>query len=165
MDYSVLFDLIITRSEANEVIRQLEALAESLYEIKNSVEENMDKILTQEVKEALRRVCRENGVDFKNVLAFQKFLENLKEALASLPAAKLTFAFEPKAGTVKKIAVWLENNLKEKVLIETEVNPAIVGGLLIEFKGNYKDYSLRNKLEVFFQKTNFTKISNFNSEL
>jgi len=155
MNCSALLNLMTTRTEANEITKQLETLTESLYEVKSSVEKNMDKILTQEVKEALKQVCRENEVDFKNVLAFQKFLENLKLTVAALPAARLTFAFEPKASTIKKIGLWMENNLKEKILVETEVNPAIVGGLLIEFNGNYKDYSLREKLSSYFKGNNF----------
>ncbi|MGI5826508.1 MAG: F0F1 ATP synthase subunit delta [Patescibacteria group bacterium] len=151
MEYSVILDLVNTKSEANDLIKQLDGLIESLYEVKGSVESKMNKNLTQELKEALLKVCRKNKVDLNNAIAFQKFLESLKIAVQKIPLAKLSFAFEPNGDIIKKIASWIAVNLKEKVLIEIEVNPAIIGGLLIEFNGNYKDYSLRNKLSDFFK--------------
>ena len=152
-NFQEILDLIATKSEANELIKQLDRLIESLYEIKGSVNSKMDNILTQELKEAVLKVCLKNKVNLKSAVTFQKFLEDLKGEIQSLPTATLTFAFQPRGETVKKIAAWTGTNLRKKVLVQIAVEPRIIGGLLVEFEGKYSDHSLRGKLDSYFQKT------------
>ena len=64
-----------------------------------------------------------------------------------LPVLKIHLAFLPTPSFIKELSDWLKRNLKRKVLLDVEVNPAIVGGAILEYKGKYLDLSLRRELE------------------
>ncbi|KKR86200.1 MAG: hypothetical protein UU34_C0019G0008 [Candidatus Curtissbacteria bacterium GW2011_GWA1_41_11] len=69
------------------------------------------------------------------------FLSNLAGFLDGIDKITLTLAFEPSVDFQKEIVLWLENNLGRKIVVDFVVHEGIIGGLVIEYHGKYKDYS------------------------
>lgn len=75
------------------------------------------------------------------------FLQLLKKYLTSLPKIKIEIAFEPERKTLKKISQWFKENLKKKVILDLKINPKIIGGVKIEYRGKWRDFSLAKKIK------------------
>jgi len=81
------------------------------------------------------------------------FLVELSGFLDGIDKITLTLAFEPSAGFQKEIVLWLEKNLGKKVVCDFVVNEGIIGGLIIEYHGKYKDYSKAAEIESQMRRT------------
>ena len=75
------------------------------------------------------------------------FFAELSEFLNGVDKITLTLAFEPSLDFQKEIALWLEKNLGNKVVADFVVDEKIIGGLVIECHGKYKDYSKAQEIE------------------
>ena len=75
------------------------------------------------------------------------FLAELAGFLDGIDKITLTLAFEPSVDFQKEIALWLETNLGTKVVCDFAVAEGIIGGLVIEYHGKYKDYSKAAEIE------------------
>lgn len=70
-----------------------------------------------------------------------------------MSAEKLTLriAVKPTKELAWKIRSWLEKNLGEKVDLDFIVEPNLIGGAIIEFRGRYGDYSVLKKISADFK--------------
>ena len=78
------------------------------------------------------------------------FLAGLGRFLDGIDKITLTLAFEPSLDFQKEIALRLEKNLGRKVVSDFIVDEAIIGGLIIEYRGKYKDYSKAAEINLTF---------------
>ncbi len=81
-------------------------------------------------------------------------LRSIEEYLKTLPSVHLTIAFHPSREFLKHLASFF-NNLEKKVLLDVYVNPQIVGGVVFEYLGNYRDYSLSRELDSLGKDSTF----------
>jgi len=84
---------------------------------------------------------------YSNKEKILKELEETKDELLKLPVLKIQLAFLPTPSFIKELSDWFKKNLKKRVLLDIEVNPTIVGGLILEYKGRYLDLSLKKEIE------------------
>lgn len=73
--------------------------------------------------------------------------KELEKYLRSLPEIKLEIAFSPENNFLEKISQWLEKELGQKIILDLTVNPKIVGGAIIEYQGNWRDFSLAKEID------------------
>lgn len=76
------------------------------------------------------------------------FLELLKKFLISLPKVKLELAIDPERETLIKISDWFEKEVGKKFILDLKTNPKILGGAIIEYNGQWRDFSLAKKLKT-----------------
>ena len=72
-----------------------------------------------------------------------KTFENTEATLDTLKPLIIYIAFPPTEELIAQIGFFLRNNLKNHKLFEIRVDPNLVAGCALSFKGIYKDYSLR----------------------
>lgn len=77
-----------------------------------------------------------------------KFLSDIGKFLSDIDKVTLTLAFEPSFDFQKEIVLWLNKNLGRKVVAEFVVDDGIIGGLVIEYMGKYKDYSKASEVNM-----------------
>jgi len=124
-------------SQAQEVaFRQGEALLSE--KLKGKISEGLKNFFEK---------MEEKGMLSKNPEQQSSFLEKIKKYLLSLPEVKLEIAFSPSSDFLKKINLWFKEELGQKVILDLTVNPKIVGGAIIEYQGNWQDYSLAKKID------------------
>jgi len=116
--------------------------------------------LSEKIKGKVREKFREfiKRMEDKEILSQnptqqRSFLEKLKKYLSSLPEVKLEIAFSPSNEFLKKINQWFNEKLAQKVILDLTINPKIVGGIVIEYKGNWRDYSLAKRIDKLIEKS------------
>lgn len=79
-------------------------------------------------------------------------LEKLSQDVKALPHLIIFVPFDIPEEDVNKIGIWLRTNTKQKFVFETKIDPDLIGGCALSYKGIYKDFSLRLKIEENKQK-------------
>ena len=102
--------------------------------------------ISEELKNFFERM-EKKGMLSKNPEQQYSFLEKIKKYLLSLSEVKLEIAFSPSNDFLKEISLWFEKELGQKVILDLTVNPKIVGGAIIEYQGNWRDYSLAREID------------------
>ena len=75
--------------------------------------------------------------------------EYAQEALAvagELPVMEITLAYEPVPAGIRRIVEKLRELSGQLYIVSILVNPAILGGMVGVVRGEFRDYSLSNKL-------------------
>ena len=49
--------------------------------------------------------------------------------------------------SLEKISQWFEKELGQKIILDLSINPKIVGGVIIEYQGNWRDFSLEKEID------------------
>ena len=150
--YLDIIDLIQTKSQADTYLSEIELLRNSLYNVKDTVDEKMGKYLSQSLKERILSQCGKGGINSKNDKEFGHFLDGLKTTIQGLKKVTLHIAFEPKSDTIKTIFSWFSVNHKERLIIDVLVDKDLVGGAIIDFEGKHKEVTLKHALEEKFKK-------------
>lgn len=136
------------KTKEKEVEKERWALEEERIKIEKEKWELKEKL--KENKENLEKIKSLKGE--RNIRELLFFLEFLRDNLTSFNKVNLQIAFDPSEKIISKISQWFEENLKEKVILNFEINPRIIGGVIVEYKGKIFDFSLKSQLKKELKK-------------
>lgn len=90
--------------------------------------------------------------DYKSVRinTLDKIIElkdTLEQELKKLDCVKVTLAISPTIGILDSLDNFFKKNINKKVIFDIEVDPKIIGGLVVSLNGNYGDFSVLRKIE------------------
>lgn len=78
---------------------------------------------------------------------YARLNEYVEDFMRGTQALSIYFVFVPEDAQIKEIGGWLRTNLKNpRLLFQVKVDPALIGGCAIAYKGVFKDYSLRARI-------------------
>ncbi len=143
---------ITTKEDLYEFIDLLDTLVENAFKKGSSFSKTLDKASGQKFSAAIKRIG--NG---KSPEQIQDILNKLKQEAEKVNFLSLTIAIEPSEELLTSLSKWAEKNFDNKVIFDITVNPDIVGGAIVTYKGNYRDESLKKTLEESFGKKEFIK--------
>jgi|SRR3989344_4817887 len=86
-------------------------------------------------KKVLSAITKEN---FNEVFKF------LEEKITS--GLVLYLAFPAEEAQIKEIGQWLRKNINGQLIFDVKVDPSLIGGCALVYKGVYKDFSLKGKI-------------------
>ncbi len=139
------YGFIKTVDEREEIKSLIQELRESLFKkegfgriLKNKVPLKYSPLINSYVKSTLGKE------------GFEGSLESLEEYLKNLKEINITLAFEPSEKTIDKIYTWVTKNVGTDVILNLAIQPDILGGAILSYKGLYFDYSLEKKLNAAF---------------
>lgn len=112
-----------------------------------TIKQNLDFITFNKLKEDFQIL----NFSLNSQANLETYLNQVEEAIKKIKILKLTVATAPTQATIDEIYYWINNTLGLDVLLDLSINSSIIGGLLIEFDGKYKDYSLKPKLDDFLE--------------
>ena len=142
MAYPNILSTIKTVEDRNRLYSEIEVVSAAIYK-----EGELMKVLSSQVSRTLaEHIGNETSTE-----ALSRKISDLKKSLDGLVVVKLTLAFEPSTSTIDKILAFLRQNLGEKTILEVKFESKILGGVIFEFKGLYKDYTLKSRLEEVFR--------------
>lgn len=118
------------------------ALEEERIKIEKEKWELKEKL--KKLKEDLEKLNLEKREDEKKEIFF--FLRTIRDHLLSLPQISVEVAFNLPEKTILKIINWFEENLKKKFILNFKVNPKIIGGAILEYKGKIFNLSLLKEI-------------------
>ncbi len=74
------------------------------------------------------------------------FLQLLRKHITLLPQVRMEVSFHPDEIMIDRMDGWLKRELGRKTVIDLMVNPAVVGGAMIEYEGVRTDLSIGSKI-------------------
>ncbi|OGH19174.1 MAG: hypothetical protein A2868_00020 [Candidatus Levybacteria bacterium RIFCSPHIGHO2_01_FULL_40_15b] len=142
MAYPNILSTIKTVEDRNRLYSEIEVVSAAIYK-----EGELMKVLSSQVSRTLaEHIGNETSTE-----ALSRKISDLKKSLDGLVVVKLTLAFEPSTSTIDKILAFLRQNFGEQTILELRFESKILGGVIFEFKGLYKDYTLKSRLEEVFR--------------
>ena len=130
-------------------------VSDDLKDLAKLIDQVIDLVYVEDRKTLIEKLSGKLPQDFFDIISslFEKkilsdnFKENqnyfisLKSYLTNIPTVGLTIAFNPSVEFAKTLSLWFEENLGKKVVCDLIVREEIIAGVLIEYRGKYKDYS------------------------
>ena len=111
----------LTKDQVDVLKQELDVLVSSKYQSKKN----------EVVRNTTLQELEKRGGDIEN---WKKELENLK-------SIKLTLAYEPTRTNILTFSNWTKKNVAEDVILDINIDPKLVAGAQIVWKGKYQDYS------------------------
>jgi F0F1-type ATP synthase delta subunit len=149
-DFSEFFK---TKLEANDFANRLATIAEKLYETNFNLEKTLLDQFGLNKKDRLMILLRNNNISVESNVALKQFFDLVQEKVAALPVLTMTLAFEPKQQTLEALSQWFMLNLNKQVLFEITVDPSLIAGATLTYKGKFLDYSIRSTFQQIFNDT------------
>ncbi len=143
MDELDLSDFFQTKDQANDCIIRLGTLSEKIYNTNFNLEKELTREFGIKKKDAFIKLLRDNNIDTKSNSVLKAFLNTVIEKAKNLPLLSLTVAFAPKEQTLKALSQWCLLNINKQALFDITVDPNLIAGAVVNFKGKSMDFSMR----------------------
>ena len=140
-----------TKSQATDFVTRISALSERVYQVKFDMERDLTDSIGMQKKDAFLLLLHHNNINTSSPTALKEFLKKIIEEIYDLPILTLSLAFEPNAKTLLALSEWCIVNLKKQLLFEITVDPSIVAGSILSFKGKYADYSSKTTVAAIIE--------------
>lgn len=73
---------------------------------------------------------------------------NLEQAVAKLPTLTMYLTFEPDDNTLTQIGTFVRKNFGQTLLLDIKLDPKLIAGTALVWRGILKDYSIKARIEV-----------------
>lgn len=104
------------------------------------------------IKQVRQRIAAAFRLDFKGYeQSTEQFLAEVKQVVANLPEMDITVAHELTVAEYAALADKVRQVAGSPLVLSVSVNPFILAGMQLSYRGKYGDYSLRRKLEAEFE--------------
>ncbi len=147
-----LFDTVYTKKDLQLFYKEIDQLVDSMFKGQEELEEKMDKILSVDKKKNLFEYLKTSGVKPSSIISVKQELQKIKKMGDALPVVNLVLAVEPTYGIIKNISLWFTKRFGHKVIIDLSLERKLLGGAFISFNGLYKDYTLRTRVDKYFNR-------------
>lgn len=139
------------------LIDQLDSINKELYH-------NQEGTITQKLKgkllvsiESIFVWLEQNNLEPSGDGEQRAFIEEIGNYLKKVPQVKTTLAFEPDDQFSAKLNDQISSLVGQRIILDIEVNHHIVGGVVLEYQGKHRDYSVEPKVDQYLKE----KLSNF----
>lgn len=144
--FSNILSTIKTTSDLDKLKDELDLLKDSVYQ---SGESSFQKVLKSQVRSKISTEISEEISKLE--INISEYLESLDKKLDNFEAVKITLAIEPTELTVEKMHNFISSAINKDTALEITINPHLVGGVVISYKGEYRDFSLAKLIELEFE--------------
>lgn len=77
-----------------------------------------------------------------------QILADIEKQIGNLKNLTIYLTFEPDETTLAQLGIYVRNSFGPTILLDTKVDPSLIAGTALVWKGIYRDYSLRARLEA-----------------
>lgn len=145
-----ILEYLQTRSDLVALEEKLNILSDTFGKVTTNheqvIKETLDFITFNKLNEDFQML----NLNLNSQEDFENYLELIQRKLTQLKVLKITTAIVPTKETVDEIFYWAQNALSKSILLDLNTDPTLIGGIIVEYQGKYKDYSFKKKLENFF---------------
>ncbi len=152
-DILIYFDLITsikTTKEKDDLSSEIEDLLVSIFKASGQSFDDILKTIRIDTAEKINDAFRKSGLDSKNKEQIRNFLLTLIHLLTKFKIIRVTLAIEPTQQTIGNIHNWISANLGQEYILDIETDPEVLGGAIIVFKGEYRDFTIKKNIETVF---------------
>lgn len=140
-------DFLLTKEEAVGVIEVLDEVAQKLYNAHSNIERTLADLLPLSYKDKIIELAKGAEISLSDKKSAGEFLSMLAATIKKIPVVRLHLAFNPTEENIQAFSGWILQCLKKHVLLDIVVEERILGGIVLEVEGIYKDYSLKKIIE------------------
>jgi hypothetical protein len=144
IDFSEFFS---TKTEANDFLTTLTTITDTIFQTGFHLETALSEKFGVTISDRLLSLMRQNNINIQSRDELKIFLQKMHDTISILPVLSLTVAFEPQGRTLKALSEWFVINIKKQVLFDFTVDPKLVAGATLTYKGKFFDFSIRPVLE------------------
>jgi len=94
----------------------------------------------------LKNFTQQAGTSGSQLNVYQ-VLEKLEKDVKKLPTLTVYLPFEMPDEEKNKLGLYLRTNFKKDLIFEIKLDPDLIGGAALSWKGVHKDYSLRERID------------------
>ncbi len=142
-----------TKAQANDFISRIAAVSGKVYGTKFDLEKELLEEFGMQKRDKFMTLLRTNNVNPEKADALKAFFTTIQKYTEALPTLTLTIAFEPKEKTLQTLSEWFMMNIKKQMLFEIIVDPKVIGGSTISYRGQYADFSIKPIFEKLVKET------------
>jgi len=139
-----IFTKIKTKESLELLMEELQLILKSFYEAKA---EDLNSVLTYKVRSFVSDFFKNKISDTLNPEAY---IKEIIEKGQKLQTVKLFLAFEPSEGAIDHFYSFITSACGSHVLLDISCDPSLIGGAVIIFKGQYRDFSFRKIFQKEF---------------
>ena len=151
LQYDIL-EYIKTIDQLEDFSLEIDTVLSGLFKTGNkNIDEVLGKTVGESTADTLRKIIKKNKIDSLDYSSLDKLLNNLKEELKKIKVLKISLAIDPSKEQIEHIFNWVKENLGEGIILDIDKDESILGGAVISFNGQYKDFSLKRALEKIFK--------------
>lgn len=134
---------LITRSDVSRLVRELEHLADVLQgqRVRGETETKLPP-LSQSTTDFLEL----NEVKITNEKSLETVRQKINTIEDRLPAVHMTFASEIDSESLQQLVTWLRTEIHPQVLINTSIQPNLIGGVYLRTPDHVHDFSIKTLL-------------------
>jgi len=150
-DIAGIISGVKTKTELNNLLRELEMLEKSLYQTgENDFDEVLHNGVSQKLSEAIQNLLhgQENSQD-QNIR--KALLDEIIHSVNNLKSVKMEISVEPSQGMIKKIHKWITENTGAGRIMEIIVDENIIAGARITYEGKYAECTLNKVWDEVWQ--------------
>lgn len=144
-DFAEIIEGVKTKSDAGELLRELELLENGLY---NSDDNAILKLLDEGVSKKLSSVIKDNilkGNQSYTTDVVKTILREITDSVNKLEIFRIDIGIEPTEKMIDKIYRWISDNVETKCILDISVDKSIIAGARISFRGKYADMTMDKK--------------------
>ena len=149
---SAILDTVITFQDIVRLKESLDSAIARLYDTKVTVDDVFSACFTHDEATLLRSESNSLEISQK-ITHIQQYLSQIKKELNSLPVVELELAYRPVERVEKIILQNLKSLLGQDIILHIIVNPLIIAGAILHFKGKTYDYSFQKEVDLYFSKS------------
>jgi F0F1-type ATP synthase delta subunit len=132
-----------TKAQAHDFSLRLAAISEEVYETSFNLEKALLKQFGIQKKEAFISFLRDCNISADSTSALKAVLTKIQDAISASPVISLTLAIEPNDHIIKSLSDWFILNIKKHVLFDIHVDPSLIAGTTLTYRGKYLDFSIK----------------------
>lgn len=148
-----IVNLVLTKSDGENLCDEISQLLPLLRD-SDTFQSVLEQVFSYQRMGEITTLLKKYQLSPKDISAVNAFFQELYSTINQLPQMSLTIAFPPSSQFLRMISSWIILNLKKPVLIDVTVDTGLAGGAIIEMNGNYKDYSLKKRLQELYAQGN-----------
>lgn len=141
-----IFTVCRTTWERRRLVEEFQMIENKLYTVEN-----------QDVAMIVKEICRLSTYEIVNRVVgneadkYQLRLRTIRQALMTIPEMEISLAIEPTVQMIQRIWNKITQFTQKPLILDLHYEPILIAGATVQYQGQYRDYSLRQKLEVLIQ--------------
>lgn len=162
-----IYQFVYTTHQADELFTHIDMLLNHLYSVqKDPFEKIAYGVLDPRIAQTIQQIFNARNLQWGNLEEVKTFLTGLKQDVRTFEVLTLTLSYQPTDQAIAGFTNWARTNLTPRILLEINLDPALIAGSVAIFRGHYIDLSLKKRLDEVFttQKDNILHQKRTNPE-
>lgn len=144
---------LVTDTDVSSFIESIASVKSLVFSVRSSAGEKSlsDLDIPSSHKDYILSRFNEENISTEDRNKMVSLLDLMSEEIKELPVYNAKLAFEPSRTLIEELGVWCRKQWGKSAILSIEVDPSIIGGIILTVNGAYLDFSTKSKLSKQFQ--------------